>query len=222
PVLRAGRPGTETLTGALARLHVRGCAVDWDAYYAGTGARRVDLPTYAFQREPFWLDAGRPLGDVSAAGLGAAGHPLLGAAVSLADLDGLLCTGRLSLDTHAWLADHTVMGSAVLPGSAFVELAVRAGDQVGCDLLEEHTLHAPLVLPPTGGVQLQLWVGAPDATGRRSLGVHSRPEPATDTPGADTDTTERPWTRAAPRGRAPARAPARPAPPRPRPRRAPP
>ncbi|MFG2411650.1 type I polyketide synthase [Streptomyces goshikiensis] len=195
PVLRAGRPGTETLTGALARLHVRGCAVDWDAYYAGTGARRVDLPTYAFQREPFWLDAGRPLGDVSAAGLGAAGHPLLGAAVSLADLDGFLCTGRLSLDTHGWLADHTVMGSAVLPGSAFVELAIRAGDQVGCDLLEELTLHAPLVLPPTGGVQLQLWVGAPDATGRRSLGVHSRPEPATDTPGPDTDTTERPWTR---------------------------
>ncbi|MER8097800.1 type I polyketide synthase [Streptomyces goshikiensis] len=195
PVLRAGRPGTETLTGALARLHVRGSAVDWDAYYAGSGARRVDLPTYAFQREPFWLDAGRPLGDVSAAGLGAAGHPLLGAAVSLADLDGLLCTGRLSLDTHAWLADHTVMGSAVLPGSAFVELAIRAGDQVGCDLLEELTLHAPLVLPPTGGVQLQLWVGAPDATGRRSLGVHSRPEPAIDTPGPDTDTTEGPWTR---------------------------
>ncbi|MFD9415192.1 type I polyketide synthase [Streptomyces goshikiensis] len=195
PVLRAGRPATETLTGALARLHVRGAAVDWDAYYAGTGARRVDLPTYAFQREPFWLDAGRPLGDVSAAGLGAAGHPLLGAAVSLADLDGFLCTGRLSLDTHAWLADHTVMGSVVLPGSAFVELAVRAGDQVGCDLLEELTLHAPLVLPPTGGVQLQLWVGAPDATGRRTLGVHSRPEPATDTPGTDTDTAERPWTR---------------------------
>ncbi|MFD4137004.1 type I polyketide synthase [Streptomyces goshikiensis] len=195
PVLRAGHPAIETLTGALARLHVRGAAVDWDAYYAGNGARRVDLPTYAFQREPFWLDAGRPLGDVSAAGLGAAGHPLLGAAVSLADLDGLLCTGRLSLDTHAWLADHTVMGSVVLPGSAFVELAVRAGDQVGCDLLEELTLHAPLVLPPTGGVQLQLWVGAPDATGRRTLGVHSRPEPATDTPGTDTDTAERPWTR---------------------------
>ncbi|WP_159056736.1 type I polyketide synthase, partial [Streptomyces yokosukanensis] len=192
PLLRAGRSETETLTGALARLHVRGTPVDWAAYYAHSGARRVDLPTYAFQREPFWLDAGRPHGDVSAAGLGTADHPLLGAAVALADLDGFLYTGRLALDTHPWLADHTVMGSAVLPGSAFVELAVRAGDQVGCDLLEELTLHAPLVLPQDGGVQLQLWVGAPDATGRRPLGVHSRPEPATDGPDP---AAERPWTR---------------------------
>ncbi|MFD0270373.1 type I polyketide synthase [Streptomyces sp. NPDC127106] len=194
PVLRTGRPETETLTGALARLHVRGTAVDWAAYYAGTGVRRVDLPTYAFQREPYWLDAGRPPADVSAAGLGTAGHPLLGAAVALADLDGFLYTGRLSLDTHPWLADHAVMGTAVLPGSAFVELAIRAGDQVGCDLLEELTLHAPLVLPPHGGVQVQLWVGAPDATGRRSLGVHSRPDPA-DSPAAGADEAETPWTR---------------------------
>ncbi|MEU5811832.1 type I polyketide synthase, partial [Streptomyces sp. NPDC047718] len=194
PVLRTGRPETETLTGALARLHVRGTAVDWAAYYAGTGARRVDLPTYAFQREPYWLDAGRPPADVSAAGLGTAGHPLLGAAVALADLDGFLYTGRLSLETHPWLADHAVMGSAVLPGSAFVELAIRAGDQVGCDLLEELTLHAPLVLPAHGGIQVQLWVGAPDATGRRSLGVHSRPEPA-DGAAAGPDAAELPWTR---------------------------
>ncbi|WP_405997991.1 type I polyketide synthase [Streptomyces sp. NBC_00829] len=194
PVLRKGRSETETLTGALARLHVRGVAVDWDAYYSGTGVRRVDLPTYAFQRQAYWLDAGRPVGDVSSAGLGAAGHPLLGAAVALADLDGFLYTGRLSLDTHPWLADHTVMGSAVLPGTAFVELAIRAGDQVGCDMLEELTLHAPLVLPQSGGVQIQLWVGAPDATGRRTLGVHSRPEPDSDTVGQDPDGGE-PWTR---------------------------
>ncbi|MET8138373.1 SDR family NAD(P)-dependent oxidoreductase, partial [Streptomyces sp. NPDC005251] len=186
PLLRKDRPETEALTGTLARLHVRGVTVDWAAFYAGSGARRVDLPTYAFQRERYWLDAGRPAGDVTAAGLGSAGHPLLGAAVALADTNGFLCTGRLGLDTHPWLADHAVHGSVVLPGAAFVELAIRAGDQVGCDLLEELALQAPLVLPEQGGVQLQLWVGAPDATGRRILGVHSRPE------GAD---PLEPWTR---------------------------
>ncbi|MEU6343760.1 SDR family NAD(P)-dependent oxidoreductase [Streptomyces sp. NPDC046977] len=192
PLLRAGRPETETATAALARLHVRGVPVAWDAYYAGSGARRVDLPTYAFQREAYWLDAGRPAGDVSAAGLGAADHPLLGAAVALAGLDGFLCTGRLSLGTHPWLADHTVHGTVLLPGTAFVELAIRAGDQVGCDLLEELTLHAPLVLPHDGAVQVQVWVGAPDATGRRTLGVHSRPEPAGDTP--QDAANDAPWT----------------------------
>ncbi|MGC9382712.1 type I polyketide synthase, partial [Streptomyces sp. MH13] len=191
-LLRTGRPETETVTAALARLHVRGVPVAWDAYYAGSGARRVDLPTYAFQREAYWLDAGRPAGDVSAAGLGAADHPLLGAAVALAGLDGFLCTGRLSLDTHPWLADHAVHGTVLLPGTAFVELAIRAGDQVGCDLLDELTLHAPLVLPEDGAVQVQVWVGAPDATGRRTLGVHSRPEPAGDT---SQDTAhDAPWT----------------------------
>ena len=78
---------------------------------------------------------------------------------TLPDADGVLFTGRLSLATHPWLADHAVMGTVLLPGTAFVELAVRAGDQVGCDLLEELTLEAPLVLPEHGGVQLQVTVG---------------------------------------------------------------
>jgi acyl carrier protein len=64
----------------------------------------------------------------------------------------------------------------LLPGTAFVELAIRAGDQVGCGLLEELTLEAPLVLPERGGVQVQVSVGAPDGEGRRGIGVYSRAE----------------------------------------------
>ncbi|MEU8480894.1 SDR family NAD(P)-dependent oxidoreductase [Streptomyces hygroscopicus] len=191
PVLRGDRPEATALAGALARAHVHGVAVDWAAVFKGSGARRVDLPTYAFQRELYWPEPPGPwTGDVTAAGLGSADHPLLGAAVSLADGAGFLFTGRLSLQTHPWLADHAVMDTVLLPGTAFVELAVRAGDHVGADVLEELTLQAPLVLPPQGGVQIQVSVGAPDETGRRSLTLHSRLEDA-----ADGTWGEGEWTR---------------------------
>ncbi|MET9418683.1 type I polyketide synthase, partial [Streptomyces klenkii] len=176
PVLRKDRLEDATALDALAQLYVQGVGVDWAAVFAGTGARRVDLPTYAFQRERFWPSGGAARsGDVRFAGLGSAGHPLLGAAVELAGSGGLLFTGRLSTSSHAWLADHVVMGSALVPGTALVELALRAGDEVGCDVLEELTLAAPLALPASGGgVQVQVWVGEPDDSGRRAVAVHSR------------------------------------------------
>ncbi|MCQ4043210.1 type I polyketide synthase [Streptantibioticus rubrisoli] len=176
PVLRDGRAETQTLTAALAQAHVNGFAVDWNAYFAG--ARRVELPTYAFQRQRYWLDVGVSIEDMIAAGLDTADHPLLGAAVELPESGGFVFTGRLSLQTHQWLADHAVMDTVLLPGTAFVELALRAGQEVGCDTVEELTLHAPLALPERGAVQLRLWVGEPDESGRRQLALHSRPESA--------------------------------------------
>ncbi|MGW5640884.1 polyketide synthase dehydratase domain-containing protein, partial [Streptomyces sp. NPDC003832] len=116
--------------------------------------------------------------DVTGAGLAATGHPLLGAAVSLAADGGVMLTGRLDTRTHPWLADHTVAGTVLLPGTAFVELAIRAGDEVGCGHLTELTLQAPLVVPPDSGVRVQVVVGAPDEGGFRELAVYSRPERA--------------------------------------------
>ncbi|MFG2416917.1 SDR family NAD(P)-dependent oxidoreductase, partial [Streptomyces goshikiensis] len=186
PALRKGRSEAATLTTALAEVHARGIAVDWHAFHRDTGAEHVDLPTYAFQREHYWLDAGSLGGDVTTVGLRSADHPLLGASVSLADADALLLTGLLSLTTHPWLGDHRVMGSVLLPGTAFVELALRAGEQVGCDLVDDLTLAAPLVLPEEGGVELQISVAAPDASGRRSVVFHSRADRAGD---------DEPWVR---------------------------
>ena len=175
PALRRDRGEQTSLLTALARLWVRGVEVDWEAFYAGTGAKKVDLPTYAFQRRRLWLDAPAITGDVTSAGISQAEHPLLGAAVSLPDSGATLLTGRLSLTSHAWLADHAVLGSVLLPGTAMVELALRAGQEVGCDRLAELALEAPLVLPERGAVQLRVRVGELD-DGRREVALYSRPE----------------------------------------------
>ncbi|WP_327130124.1 SDR family NAD(P)-dependent oxidoreductase [Streptomyces sp. NBC_01343] len=184
PALRKGTDEELSLVRALARLHTCGVDIDWAAFFAPVGATRADLPTYAFQHERFWLQARATGADAEALGLRSADHPLLTGAVELAASDGFLLTGRLSVQTHPWLADHVINGAVLLPGTAFLELAVRAGDEVGCDVVDELTLAAPLILPEHGSVQVQIWVGEQDGTGRRTLNVHSRP-------GHDAD---EPWT----------------------------
>ncbi|WP_338058398.1 hypothetical protein, partial [Streptomyces antioxidans] len=103
-------------------------------------------------------------------------HPLLGAAVDTAGSEAVLFTGRLSLQTHPWLADHQVMGTVLVPGAVLMEMATCAGEHIGCNRLEELTLETPLVLPEQGGVRVQVAVEEADASGFRPVSVHSRVE----------------------------------------------
>ncbi|MFF7794496.1 SDR family NAD(P)-dependent oxidoreductase [Streptomyces sp. NPDC007991] len=179
---RGGAYEPETLLSAVARLHVAGAAVDWAAVYAGSGARRVDLPTYAFQRQRYWLDAPRP----------ATAHAgdLLGPAFPVPDTDRTVLTGSLSLATQPWLADHVVAGRVVVPATVFVEMALRAGEEVGCGAVDELVMPAPLALSGSAGVRVQVVVGArDDDSGRRPVDVYSRPEE----PGPEESAA--PWTR---------------------------
>ncbi|MGW2200312.1 acyltransferase domain-containing protein, partial [Streptosporangium sp. NPDC001682] len=175
PVLRGGQDEQKTIMMALAGLHVHGVPVSWPAMLPG--ARRVELPTYAFQKERFW-PTGRRGGDARGLGLETALHPLLGAVVVSPESGGVVLTGRLSASTHPWICDHEVLGRVLLPGTGFVELVVRAGDEVGCAVVEELALQAPLVLPESGGVRVQVVVDGPGdgpgAAGRRAVRVYSR------------------------------------------------
>uniref|UniRef100_UPI0004BFE9BF polyketide synthase dehydratase domain-containing protein n=1 Tax=Kitasatospora purpeofusca TaxID=67352 RepID=UPI0004BFE9BF len=140
--LRRGEGGQHRLLHSLAEAHTTGLTIDWTPW---TGAGRLtDLPTYAFQHRRHWLPAGATATDVGSIGLGTVDHPLLGASLQLAGGEGVL-TGRISLSSHPWLADHAVFGTVVLPGTAFVELALHAADQVGHRVLDELTLERPLV-----------------------------------------------------------------------------
>ncbi|MFJ3890891.1 type I polyketide synthase [Streptomyces rubrogriseus] len=183
--LRRGRPEAETVAAAIAALRLRGAAPDWDTVFPG--ARRVALPTYAFQHERYWLDGAESPADAAGLGLSAADHPLLGAAVRMAHRDEYLFTGRLSRRSQPWLTEHAVHGTVLVPATGLLELAVRAGGQLGAERVEELTLSAPLVLPEQGGVQVQLAIGEADGAGRRTVEVFSRLD--------DGDVAaDRPWT----------------------------
>jgi malonyl CoA-acyl carrier protein transacylase/acyl carrier protein len=174
PVLRKDRPEAESAAAVVASLFVGGSTVDFSAFYAGGAV--VELPTYAFQRKRYWLEnpTGARVRGVSEVGQLDAGHPLLGAVVSTADTGGVVLTGKLSLRAQPWLGDHVVQGVPLFPGTGFVELAVRAGDEVNCARLDELTLAVPLILPEHGAVPVQVTVGPEDESGARSLGIYSQ------------------------------------------------
>ncbi|MET9258694.1 type I polyketide synthase [Amycolatopsis sp. NPDC004079] len=197
--LRRGVPEDVAIAEAIGALHADGVTLDWAAVLAPREAGFVDLPTYAFQRERYWLSGSAEAGDLSATGLEAAGHPLLGAAVPLADGDGFLLHGRISVAAQPWLAGHAVGGSVLFPGTGFLELALRAGEESGDTRVRELTVHAPLVLA-ADGVRVQVRVGGADEAGVRPLSIHAQ-------------TGDAPWVRhadgaLAPAGPAPETAPA--------------
>ncbi|MDV3266698.1 type I polyketide synthase, partial [Mycobacterium avium] len=170
--LRKDRPEPVALVNAVAQGWVCGMDVDWRGAL-GTG-HLVDLPTYAFDRRRFWLSGDGAASDAAGLGLAAGDHALLGAVVELPASGGVLLTGRLSSASQGWLADHAVGGVVLFPGAGFVELAIRAGDEVGCGIIDELNLAAPLVLPAGGSVAIQVVVDGPDDSGARAVSVFSR------------------------------------------------
>ena len=176
-VIRKDRPEPVTLTDAVAQQFVAGMDVDWRGVIGA--ANFVELPTYAFERRRFWLSCGGGATDAAGLGLGVSEHALLGAVVELPASGGVVLTGRLSAGVQGWLSDHAVGGAVLFPGAGFVELAIRAGDEVGCGVVEELNLAAPLVLPAEasgGSVAVQVVVDGPDESGTRTVSVFSRAE----------------------------------------------
>ncbi len=170
---RKHQPQARAFLEFLARAHVAGVDIDWSAFF-DADSDRVTLPTYAFQRRRYWLSSVDSGTDADTLGQFSTEHPLLGAALHLAgEEDGWVFTGRLTLDGQPWLRDHEIMGSTLMPGTGFVELALAAGQRVGSEMIEELTLGVPLVLTDDG-VRLQLTLSEAGPDGRRELEIYSR------------------------------------------------
>ncbi|MDI3423855.1 type I polyketide synthase, partial [Streptomyces luteolus] len=163
PVVVAAHPDPTGFVTAVARAQASGAALDPSAPFPA-GTVPVELPTYAFQRQRYWLaESPRP---PRAHGLGAGGaaassafaeHPFLGAALELAD-GSTVHTGRLSGSTHPELVGRAFSGDVLPPGERPLVFAEQA----------------PLVLPDEGELDVQLALAAPDDDGHRAVTVHSR------------------------------------------------
>ncbi|MEU9143439.1 type I polyketide synthase [Streptomyces sp. NPDC048349] len=185
--LRREDGGLRRLLASMAELFVRGIALDWSGVLpAGALSAHVDLPTYAFDHQHYWLEAADAATDAASLGLAAAGHPLLGAVVGMPNSSGLMATSSWSLRSQPWLADHQVSDAVVVPNAALVELSIRLGDLAATPVLDELTVEAPVVVPHRGSRSIQVIVGEPGETRRRSVEVYSR---AADAP------LDAPWTR---------------------------
>ncbi|TCB90083.1 SDR family NAD(P)-dependent oxidoreductase [Micromonospora zingiberis] len=176
---QTGHDQVGSLAGALATLHRHGHHIDWPKVLDGTGARPVDLPSYPFQRRRFWVTP--PPADSAALGLAPADHPVLAGTVTLPDTGEVVLTGRFAPATQRWLNRHRVDGAVLVPPSALVELAIRAGDECTRPVLRRLDVTGPVSCPDRG-LRVQIRVGAPTGD-TRPVTLHGRPD------GADV-----PWT----------------------------
>ncbi|CAM4376698.1 type I polyketide synthase [Nocardia ninae] len=171
---KENKPEVPDLLSTLAKLDTSGIDVDWSAVLSGAGASRVDLPTYAFQRNRYWIDSGHTNIDARSLGLMPTDHPLLAAVIANPETNGVILTGRLSPLAQPWLADHVIAGVVVMPGTGLVELAMRAGVEVGCTALRHLTLISPLTVRSGDIVAVQVRVESTADQGGYSVRIYSR------------------------------------------------
>src|SRR5262249_54791987 len=150
--LKREQPQQETFLSALGAAHCLGVPVAWQQVLAG---KFVELPKYPFPRQRYWFDAGME-SKMESSARPLSMHPLLADMTVLAEGEGYLFTGRLSLADQPWLADHQVFNKVLLPGAAFLEMAWVAAESIGRSNVAELTLAQPIVLPEQTAVKIQL------------------------------------------------------------------
>ena len=153
-VARRDRPEVRELLAGIGAVWCAGHRIVWAA--ADEPDTHVELPTYPFQRRHFWLGAAERRGDAASIGQSEMDHPLVAALVRRAGTGEVLLTGRLSASSTPVLGEHTVLGTAMLPGASLVDLAATAGDLLALPVLDELTLEAPLVVTQSGSVVVQV------------------------------------------------------------------
>ena len=154
-----------------------GCAIDWDAFFKGSAPKAVPLPTYAFQKTALLAHLlGPRQATSSAAGIGDADHPLLSAVIEDPQDESLTLTGRLSLSSHPWLADHAVGARSCFPAPPSWSWRSEPRSRSGQRLSPSSPCRLRCPRRAGRGAAAGLGLGPQRAGSQRELSIHSRPE----------------------------------------------
>ena len=180
--LRREQSERAMLLQSLGAAYNWGYPIDWQKLYPSSG-RCVPLPTYPWERQRYWVE-GAPVQGTLAPKLGARrwpseGHPFLGQLFTPAIQPGTrFWQTELRLEEVPYLSDHRVQEAVVLPGTAYLEMALSAarqamGESSGVAVVEEVAFQRALVLREAEAVMLQVAL-AEEEPGRWSLRISSR------------------------------------------------
>ncbi|MDJ0597118.1 MAG: SDR family NAD(P)-dependent oxidoreductase, partial [Pleurocapsa sp. MO_226.B13] len=170
PSLRPKREDWQQLLASLAQLYVSGVAVDWSGFERDYPRRRIPLPTYPFQRQRYWFEESKnslqPIQLRSPSNHAQKQlHPLLGQRLNSA-LKEIQFESQIGRDTPVFLKDHQIYHQAIVPATAYLEMALAAGKKVfNTDnlVLEEIVIQQALALPESQNKTVQLILSPEDS-----------------------------------------------------------
>ncbi|WP_394823177.1 SDR family NAD(P)-dependent oxidoreductase [Pendulispora albinea] len=192
PTLRRHTPERASMLGTLGALWSAGSAIDWSRQHPKAG-QVVDLPTYPWQRQRYWMEDGKRHGGTSARAFGTSAHPLLGDAFSSSSAPGTrFWEIDLDVERLPWLSDHRVEGAMVVPAAAYAEMVLAAADEgfgARTPTLLDVAFVRPLFVSERAPARVQL-VLAREAGHLASFQIASKVAPASSSPSTSDET----WT----------------------------
>nr|VFJ72077.1 MAG: Acyl transferase domain-containing protein [Candidatus Kentron sp. FW] len=175
PTLREGQNDWRQMLESLGQWHVRSGAVDWKSFEKDYVRRKVQLPTYPFQRQRYWIDKARLARRATQDPLA---HPLLGKRLRLSRSEDIYFESEIDLSSIPWLTDYRVFDVAVFPAAGYLEMALSVGaDIVGAQgavplRMVNVTLEQVLILPEEEAITVQI-VLSPEENAQSPAGIES-------------------------------------------------
>jgi acyl transferase domain-containing protein/acyl carrier protein len=171
-----GKSNWQQMLQSLSYIYRDGAHIDWHGFDQPYVRQRLILPTYPFQRQRWWVEIEHKKGfPKRTTGLSASVHPLLGQRLNLAQTQEVRFESKISQDSPSFLAHHRLFDTAVVPVTAYLEIALAAGAWLFKSdslVLEEIIIQQALILPQDKEQTIQV-ILTPYKTWQYSFKIYS-------------------------------------------------